>query len=46
VLYMVHKLINADLLGLLGHVCDVVRLLLSPVVGEHSEKVEHHAVIT
>jgi hypothetical protein len=36
---------NADVLGRLEYVCYVVLLLLSHVVGEHSEKVKHHAVI-
>jgi hypothetical protein len=44
-LYTLHKLTNVDPLGLLEHVPDVVLLLLSHVIGEHSEKVEHHAVI-
>jgi hypothetical protein len=43
--YMLHKLTHDDVLGFLEHVCDVVPLLLSHVVGEHGEKVEHHAVI-
>jgi hypothetical protein len=40
-LHMLHKLTNADALGLLEHVCDVVPLLLSRIVGEHGEKVGH-----
>jgi hypothetical protein len=44
-LYMLHKLRYADALGLLEHVHDVVLLLLSRVVGKHSEKVEHKAII-
>ncbi len=36
---------NAALLGLCEHVCDIVPFLLSLIVGEHCEKVEHHAVI-
>jgi hypothetical protein len=39
-----HKLMNAEALGFLQHVCDVVPLLLSPVVGEHGEKVERDTV--
>jgi hypothetical protein len=44
--YMLHKLLtHADVLGFLEHVCDVVPLLLSRIVGKHSENVEHHTVI-
>ena len=43
-LYMLHKLTNADVLGFLQHVRDIVPLLLSHAIGEHGEKVEHHAV--
>jgi hypothetical protein len=43
--YMLHKLMHADVLGFLEHVCDVVPFLLSRVVGKKGEKVEHHAVI-
>ena len=43
--YTLHKLTNADALGFLQHVRDVVPLLLSRVVGEHGEKVEHDAVL-
>jgi hypothetical protein len=43
--YTLHKLRHADALGLLENVRDVVPLLLSHIVGKHSEKVEHHAVI-
>ncbi len=41
---MLHKLTDADALGFLQHVCDVVPFLLCRVVGEHSEKVECHTV--
>jgi hypothetical protein len=46
-LYMLHKLTNADALGFLQHVCDIVPLLLrlSRAIGEHGEKVEHHTVL-
>ena len=44
-LHMLYILTNAILLGFLEHVCDIVLLLLSHVIGEHGEKVEHHAVI-
>ncbi len=44
-LHMLHKLSNADALGFLHHVCDVVPLLLSRAIGEHGENVEHYAVI-
>jgi hypothetical protein len=43
--YTLLKLMHADALGFLEHVCDVVLLLLSRVVGKHGVKVEHHAVI-
>jgi hypothetical protein len=43
--YMLHELTHAVARIILEHVCDVVPLLLSRVVGKHSEKVEHHAVI-
>jgi hypothetical protein len=43
--YTLHKLMHADTLGFLEHVHDVVLLLLSCIIGKHSEKVEHHAVI-
>jgi hypothetical protein len=42
---MLHKLMYADMLGLLEHNCDVVLLLLSCIVGEHGEKVGHHTII-
>ncbi len=42
---MLHKLTNADAMGFLQHVPDVVPLLLSHAIGEHGEKVEHHAVL-
>ncbi len=43
--FMLHKLMHADALGFLEHVCDVESFLLSCGVGKHGEKVEHHAVI-
>jgi hypothetical protein len=43
--HMLNELTNADTLGLLEHVCGVVPLLLSHGIGEHGEKVGHHAVI-
>jgi hypothetical protein len=43
--HTLYKLTNADALGLLQHIRDVVPLLLCRVVGEHGEKVEHHTVI-
>jgi hypothetical protein len=45
VLHTLYKLRNADLLGLLEHIRDIVPLLLSHIVGEYGEKVEYHAVI-
>jgi hypothetical protein len=42
---MLHKLINADAMGLREHVLDVIPLLLGHIIGEDNEKVEHHAVI-
>ncbi len=44
-LHTLHKLMHADVLGFFEHVCDVVPLLISPIVGKHDEKVEYHAVI-
>jgi hypothetical protein len=44
-LHMLHKLTHADVLGFHEHVHQVVPFLLSRVVGEHGEKVEHHTVI-
>ena len=44
-LHMLHQLMHNDVLAFLEHVCQVVPFLLSQVVKEHSEKVEHHAVI-
>ncbi len=44
-LHMLHKLMHADPLRFIEHVCEVVPFLLSCVVREHSEKVEHHTVI-
>ncbi len=43
--YTPHKLTHTDVLGLLEHICDVVLLLLSRIVGKYSEKVEHHIFI-
>ncbi len=43
--HTLHKLTNADALGFLQHVCDVVPLLLCRVVGEHGEKVEQTCAI-
>jgi hypothetical protein len=43
--HMLHKLTNADVLGFLQHVRDVVPLLLCRVVGEHGEKVEPDTVL-
>ncbi len=42
--HMLHKLTNADALGFLQHVRDLVPLLLCLIVGEHGEKVEHDTV--
>ncbi len=42
---MLHKLTNADLVGLHEHIRDIVPLLLSRIVGEHSEKVKQHTII-
>jgi hypothetical protein len=44
-LHMMHKLMHADALGLLELIYQVVPFLLSCIVGEQGEKVEHHAVI-
>ncbi len=44
-LYALYKLACANPLGLFEHVGKVVLLLLSCVVGKHSEKVEHDTVI-
>ncbi len=44
-LYMLYKLAYANPLGLLEHFAKVVLLLLSCVVGKHSEKVEHNTLI-
>jgi hypothetical protein len=44
-LYVLYKLAYANPLGLLEHVGKVVVLLLTCVLGKHSEKVEHGAVI-
>jgi hypothetical protein len=38
------ELMDPDALAFLEHVCGVVSLLLSHVVGKHCEKVEHHIV--
>ncbi len=42
---MLHKLMHADALGFLEHIHEVVSFLLTHIVGEHGEKVEHHEVI-
>ncbi len=42
--HTLQKLTNADMLGFLQHVCDIVPLLLCRVVGEHGEKVEDDTV--
>jgi hypothetical protein len=44
-LHTLRKLMNADTLGFVEHVCDLVPLLLSRTVGEHGEEVEHHTLI-
>ncbi len=44
-LHTLHKLMHANTLGFLEQVGQVVPFLLSHIVGEHGEKVEHHAVI-
>ncbi len=44
-LYALYKLTYANPLGLLEHVRKVVLFLLSRVVWEHGEKVEHDAVV-
>jgi hypothetical protein len=43
-LHMMHKLMHADVLGFLEHICDIVLLLLGRVDGKHGEKVEQHAI--
>ena len=43
-LHTLHKLTNADVLGFLQHVCDILPLLLSHAIGEHGEEEEHHTV--
>jgi hypothetical protein len=43
--YTLHKLMQADALGCPEHICDVVPLLLSCIIGKHGKEVEHHAVI-
>ncbi len=43
-LHTLHKMTNADLFGLLEHVCYVVLLCSAALLG-NGEKVEHHAVI-
>ncbi len=35
---------HVDTLGLLKYVGDVVLFLLSPIDGEHGEKVKHYAI--
>jgi hypothetical protein len=44
-LHMLHKLTNADPLGFLEHVRDIVPLLLSHAIGEHSEEVKHNTEV-
>ncbi len=44
-LYTLYKLASANPLGLFEHVGKVVLFLLSCVVGNHSEKVEHNAFV-
>ncbi len=44
-LYGLHKLTNADALGLLEHIRDVVLLLLSHVIDKNSKKEEHHKIV-
>ena len=44
-LYTLYKLKKAYALGLFQHICDVVPLLLSRIIWEHGEKVEHHAIV-
>jgi hypothetical protein len=44
-LHMLHKLMHADVLGFLEHVCQVVPFLLSCVVGERGEKVGHRVYV-
>jgi hypothetical protein len=44
-LYVLYKLAYANPLGLLEHIRKEVFFLLHCVVGKHSEKVEHDAVI-
>ncbi len=42
---MLHKLTNAHALGLFQHVRDIVPLLLSRIVWEFGEEVEHHGLV-
>jgi hypothetical protein len=44
-LYALYKLVYANPLGLLKHIGKVVFFLLCCVVGKHSEKMEHNAVV-
>ncbi len=44
-LYVLHKLMYANSLGLLKHIGKVVLLLLSLVVGKLGEQVEHYAIV-
>ncbi len=44
-LYALYELVYTNPLGLLEHIGKVVLLLLSWVVGKHSEKVEHDTVV-
>jgi hypothetical protein len=44
-LYALYELAYANPLGLLEHIGKVLLLLLSCIVGKHSEQVEHEAVV-
>jgi hypothetical protein len=44
-LYALYELVYANPLGLLEHVGKVVFFLLCCIVGKHSEKVQHDAVV-
>jgi hypothetical protein len=44
-LYALYKLAYANPLGLLEHVGKIVLFLLRCIVGKHSEKVEHNAIV-
>ncbi len=43
-LHTMHKLMHADMLGLLENICETILLLLSRVDGKHGEKVKQHAI--